>query len=215
MKDRVIMIHDWFATSYHFITGRHVAFPSNTDPTKTYQYRSVKKFADKVLELGISDVAIRFLIDEIIKYSKEQNLLSRGVAVLNKSDLLEECYRRIQKYMEQSDQLVADVRASHTFFHKNHGFAHIARRGGYSNLVLWYQSGRLCEEFVALSKSCLRLVGLLPPNERSKIPDLTDLLLVRRRCLNSEIVRDKLREVLGEDLYEDQKIVHFGRQGPL
>ncbi len=198
--DRVITFHDWFADAYRRVTGRRISFPSNTDPTKTYQYRSVKKFAERVAEWNISDGAVKFLIEEVIKYSKEQRLLSRGVAVLNKADLLEECYGRMQNYMEQFSQLLTEIAANHAFFQENKHNALTSRRGGYPNFVLWYQSGKLSEEYLALSKTCLRLIG----RERStQLPGLVDLMLVRTRLLENSTLKHHLRDILGEDLHEN------------
>jgi hypothetical protein len=201
--DKAEKVYKWFAASYQAITGRRISFPSNTDPTKTYQYRSIKRFTTKIDEWEMSDSSTKFLIKEVIKYSKERGLLSRGVSVLDKIDLLEECYGRMQRYVEQHTQLLSDIASSHDFFNKNKHKALSSKRGGYPFFVMWYQSGKLCVEFIALSKSCLSVIGSLNSDDIKRVPDLVELLSIRHRYLRNSNLKTEIKEILGEDLYED------------
>jgi hypothetical protein len=156
-----------------------------------------------VNEWGISDSSIKFLIKEVIKYSKEQGLLSRGVSVLDKADLLEECYNRMQRYMEQHTQLLSDITSNRDFFNKNKHKALNSKRGGYPLFVMWCQSGKLCVEFIALSKSCLSVIGSLNNDDSKRAPDLVELLSIRHKYLRNSQLRAEIKDILGEDLYED------------
>ncbi len=191
--DRILTIYSWFQISYYHITSRRINFPTNTDPCKTYQFRWIESFARKIDEWKLTDIEAKYLIEEVIKYSKERKLLSRGVGVLCKADILEECYKRLNRKHDRIAVLISEIKANHEFLAKNSD-------GLQSNLIHWFQQGRLCVEFVALSKSCLAVLNKLDAG-RGCIPTLRELFLIRMRCLHD--AREQLRAILKGDLKDE------------
>lgn len=203
----VFTVYGWFQSAMRSI-GRKTSFPKCSDKTKTYQFRTLKKFTDKCYnEFGLNDKIVKALVYDIVNYAKSRNLLNKGTQLLCMNNIIDICHHSIQTMMDDEASLIEEVRSCHEFVYDQVGNKNIPVRtliapttkGGYSNLVYWYNLGHITDTYLALSKTCNKALARISEDERSEIPSKIELLRICTYAVSEESISE-LRSVMGSDL---------------
>lgn len=206
-QDEVTNIYDCYRRAMASV-GWQVQLPTNTDPSKTYAYRAIKKFLDKTKEWNLDPEVVRALVREVVLYGKRNGLLRKGTALLNMKSVLQICQDYLSGEITKADLLINDIGRAKRFIDRHidndNGVAGTlvtrTRRDGYANLTQWYRSGEIPLSFVSISAGCRKALNLLPPDERSLFPSDEKLLRNRIKILGDSNLRSKLSEILDKDL---------------
>jgi len=196
--DPVATIFRQFRTEMKSV-GRKINFPQNTPPEKTYLYRSLKCFAEKVDEWEMSHDMSHTMISLVVRYAKDHNMLDRGAALLTMRSILDICHKQLSMQLDEREDAHSNLQRCRDFL-DNQDLSARRRPGGYCNLTVWYQTGQLSLAFLSVSKSCLAALSKLPKSERSELPSKYDLLKSRIALLCTEENRVAVRKIMGADL---------------
>ncbi len=203
----VFTVHGWFQNAMRK-AGRKISFPQCSDKTKTYQFRWTKKFTDRCYnEFVLSDKVIKALVGDITHYAKRNNLLNKGTQLLCMNNIIDICHYSIKTMMDDEASLIEEVKSCHEFVCDQATNKNILVRtlvtpiseGGYSNLVYWYNLGRLTDTYLALSRTCNKAMSQMPVDERSELPSKIELLRICTSAVSEESICE-LKSVMGTDL---------------
>lgn len=192
---------------------RHVSFPKGTDPRKTYSWRYLEKFIDRVDSLELGDLSLETIISALVKDAAEQRTLQRGIALLDNKNILQICQTKLESEVQGENAEIRAITESHAFVLSSVGernqlsvhkaLTDRANRFAYANITRWFEANQISAGYIAVSRSCKKALGTLPKHELGLFPAATKLL--RQRLImtcNSETLA-KLRTILGNDLYEE------------
>ena len=209
-----LLIYKWFQRAMSN-AGRKISLPTNTPPEKTYQYRAVAKFAKQVDEWGLSEPVACALVNAVVRYGKQQDLLNKGASLLNMKSVLKICHDLLREEITRNEVLLESLRYSKNFIQKSVAGAEVVeclvtkeKRGGFTNFTRWYRSGDLSSSFISLSKSCRKALNLLPFDERGEFPTDTLLLKNRIRLLSDRELYKAIKEIMGDDLMTNNIMEH-------
>ena len=209
-----LLIYKWFQRAMSN-AGRKISLPTNTPPEKTYQYRAVAKFAKQVDDWGLSEPVACALVNAVVRYGKQQDLLNKGASLLNMKSVLKICHDLLREEITRNEVLLESLRYSKNFLQKSSAGANLVermvtkeKRGGFTNFTRWYRSGDLSSSFISLSKSCRKALNLLPFDERGEFPTDTLLLQTRIRLLSDQELRKSIKEIMGDDLMTNHIMEH-------
>jgi len=187
---------------YEALTGRRV-IPKNTDPQKTYQYRYAAKFLKNMKNFGdISWETIQKIIFYAVEYAKEHekdNVFTRGLWILTKSNIIDIAYRKA-KDEDQTKQLDLDkvIRSQEFVNEHNYEFSD-APDGGFPNIVAWYDSGKISLTYIAMSESCKKALSNLGEVDKRMLPNQREITKRRIKCLMDKEYQKQLKNVLNMD----------------
>ena len=185
---------------YQCLTGRKI-IPQNTTINRTYQYRYALKFAELTKELPWD--TIQKIIYHAIEYSKEHkktSLWTRGLWILTKSDIIDIVYNRIKKHEEIKSNELHRLKQSKQFV-KSHDYKliDVETKGGFSNIVKWYNNNDITLTYIAMSESCKLALSKISYVDRSMLPSDKIILLTRVKCMVNKEFNDKVLAILGND----------------
>lgn len=190
--------------------GRNVGFPNNTDPRKTYSWRYLQNFVERMDVMGLDETVYQPMIDAIVKYAHDHKLLSRGVAVLAKQEILDLCRAKLETEVEERVAILRNVSGSHEFLLEKAKGSNILdvlikrpNRYAYSNIIGWLDAGSLSLAYIAVSKTCRRAMRSLQPDELNRLPSRTELHKMRLMLISDSMLLPELRRLLGNDLFEE------------
>lgn len=178
--------------------GINVSFPKNTDPKKTYKWRYIIKFIQKVDELGMSANIMRRLIDEVAKYASKQSRKHKGLALLVNEQVLSMCCDNMADIDKQNIAIVDRIREHHN---KVRGVDLLSKthKNGLPKIVKLYMQGEISELFLAISKKCHEAMMRLDKTERSMLPSGNELVLNRMELDGNLELKGKVKEVMEDD----------------
>lgn len=183
--------------------GKGFQWPKAKDPTKTYPYRYFKSFlvkCKKDYDLDLDEC--KLVIRSIVKYAKRRGILNKGVSLISKSDTIEICFRDVQseiekmKYtldgIEKSSRCLNGIDDKVTFLKKK------KNRHSSPNIIAMRESSELSDGFIALSKSCIKSIAGLSDEDKSQLPSLRELFIIKNRLID-KLGKEDLQNVLGSD----------------
>lgn len=190
--------------------GKNFSLPEHTDPKKTYSWRYLSHFVDKLDALDIDDRYVSVVIEAILQHAKTKGLLNRGVAVLLKQDILELCLKKLEKDQQVDNNRLMTIKKSHDFLLKQlrqegdpiRILSSKRNQGAYANMTCWFEQGLLSVEYIAVSKQCRRTFRYLQPSELELYPEPRELLKLKLKILSMDTASE-LKQVLGDDLFEE------------
>ena len=175
--------------------GYRISFPSNTDPTKTYQWRYLRSITNKFIEWDFDEHTSRQFIQIAIEHCKDKGILKKGLAALHQSNMLQICYDKLKQKSSNQKQNLNIIQYEHAWLLKqsnNNLLRTLLKRnskGEYCNLTKWYKASKISRLYLALSKSCskaIRQLELQNPEERELLPRTTQLYMIRSEFLATE-----------------------------
>ncbi|MHA1305464.1 MAG: hypothetical protein ACTSPI_17330 [Candidatus Heimdallarchaeaceae archaeon] len=206
-KEFVLKVFGWYRLAMLSV-GRGASLPKNTDPTKTYTYRAIKSFAQKMIDWEFDDSTIQIFIRIIVRYAKSKKLLAKGSYLLTMGSILDICHLELQRRSDTTDALTVELQKNHEFV-KSLGEDNkviLSRlicpvsHNGCSGIVYHYSIGDIDLSYLALSKICNRALNKIPSEDRSELPKTLDILKVRIRILNDNDNIDVAKSILKDDL---------------
>ena len=203
---KVFTVYSWFKDEMGR-AGRKIKLPKCSDPTKTYQFRWTKSFANKCYnELGLDDKIVKILIGDIVNYAKRKRVLDRGTQILCMSNITDICYEGLKTLADDEASLIEELRSCRIFLReqvndKNTLVCKLVEPspGGFSNLLFWFNQGYLTEVFMALSKTCSQALARLPEGEKQELPSKFKLFRICTHTVSQDLL-PQLQAVMGEDL---------------
>lgn len=175
--------------------GYRISFPSNTDPTKTYQWRYLKAITNKFIEWEFDEATSKQFIQIAIQHCKEQGIIRKGLAALHQGNMLQICYDKLKRQDNSNKQNCETIKHIHQWLESQSNanlFDVLMKRNNkheYCNLTKWYQASRISRLYLALSISCgkaLRHLEANFPEERELLPRTTQLFMIRSDFLKTE-----------------------------
>lgn len=186
--------------------GRSLGVPEGVEITKTYAWRSLHSFANKMRELNIKNEHLSMIINELVKYAHRNNLLSRGYNILCNKNIVEIIIKRLQKDTDVKRIKIEILQKTKNFLNEkidNKDLCSLLqerlRIDTYSNFTKWYEQGHISVEYISVSKTCLKILNKLNDNERNIIPKPLDLLKTRIKLLSDKESIATITELMGED----------------
>ncbi len=189
--------------------GCNLKFPKNTPKEKTYHWRFASRLNEKFKEWEFDAPAREACIEIAAQTAGPKRLRQSGLAALFRDDLLQVCYSELTK--QHTDALVAidNIRESHNFVtsmcagRELLSVLSLTSPGQYNtNLVVWYERGRICPEYVAMSKACyeaLKRLSIAEPSQRSIVLPDSRIDYLRSRLLKNDNFNLAVQEILAAD----------------
>lgn len=177
--------------------------------TKTYQFRSLQKFAERAFnEWKLDDVSIRQYIMIAVKYAKNNGLLSRGAGVLILDSVARPTFDLMATKTSSYSSVLDAVSKSYKFVDSlgsdddeiDRALLRPIRYGGYQSIIYYNKTNKISDPYLAISKRCVKIIGQLPDEDRQELPTALNLKVIRIRLYNDVGIKTKLVEILGEDL---------------
>lgn len=190
-----------------------VAFPKNTDPKKTYAWRYLVQFIDRVDSLELGEKDLDLIIPAVVCQAHKSGLLHRGIAILDQKDLLSSCQTKLEYEAKGERTAIESIKRSKSFvwrYAREKGLsvcdalAYRASRQAYANITSWYETNQISASYLAVSGCCKRAFGTLSLSELKLFPTAKNLLKIRLSLTGREDLLVQLRTILADDLYEDK-----------
>ncbi len=209
--DRVMDVWSWCSAAY-LRHGRKLSLPAGTDPAKTYQWRYATAIAKKFGEWDLSDDAATKFIDIAVGIAKEKGLLNKGLSILHQHNMLELCHQKLQEESTHNTRTLESIRFVKSWLDKkiagNNAVEVLSDRNdpyGFCNLTMWFQASRISPLYLALSRSCSKVLTRLDSenqDERGLLPKTTELYIIRSDFLKDQGNRRQARTILEQDWRE-------------
>ncbi len=206
--NRINTIWQWCCDAYSN-RGRRLAFPKNTPPAKTYQWRYLEALANKFVEWGFDDQLCQRFIKITVDYAVAHRTLSKGLSIFFQSNILQVCYRKLQDEVNKTNTVIASIAAMRSWVLDQAGdrpmitaFLTRSNFGAYPNIVRWYQAGQLTELYLSLSKAAMAAIARLAkehPQDRAELPSATKLFLTRSTFLSDYNIAVEAQKALCDD----------------
>jgi len=204
-------VWNWCSDAY-LLNGQRLKFPAKTKPQHTYQWRYIKAIAARFAEWQFDDDTCRKFIDLATKYAKDKGVLHKGLAVLHQSNMLDICYKMLQREKDSDKQSLGSLEFIHKWLMRQFGDVdHVGvllqrpHAEAMCNLTQWYRAHRISELYLAVSKSCCRALARLAeshPDERQMLPKRTKLYLLRCDVAKDIATLKNARKILGDEWRE-------------
>lgn len=187
-----------YAQSSFGRAGIKIAFPKDTDPKKTYKWRYLIKFAQKLDELQASDeVAVR-IIDAVAIYAVKSKQLHKGLALLVSDSVLEICCKDIERSDNSRDAIVGRISTDAAFVRANDPLGRSCERG-LPNIVKWHMSGIVSELYISLSGKCRDAISKLDAVEMSMLPSMKSMATAASSIVKDVRIKHKIKMIMGDD----------------
>jgi hypothetical protein len=196
----VLTIYSWFQSAMRSV-GRDPKLPKARNISNTYPFRATKMFAHRCYnELELDDKTIRNLIYDIVRYAAKEGILSKGTQMLVMSTVVDICRKSIEDTIDAENNLVTELQRCKQFMATvNQDLAEPINVGGYSRFVYWTNLGYITPTYIALSRSCMKVLNALPLSDRHELPSDMELLRICTHTVDNESVNE-LRKIMGTDL---------------
>jgi len=186
---------------YEALTGRTVV-SKNTDLQKTYQYRYAAKFMKNMK--GIPWKTVKKIVYYAVEYARENkgkniSIWTRGLWILTKSNIVDIACKKAKEEDQQRNVDLDKVIKSKEFAQKCNYEFEKSEKGGFPNIVIWYDSGKISLTYLAMSESCKKALVTLDDTDKRMLPDQKEIIRRRIRCLIDTEHCKKLKNILGND----------------
>lgn len=185
------------------LAGRKFQFPQAHDITSTYPYRAIQAFVNKCRSQHFDADMIKETVKTVVRYAKDNNLLSVGPSILNKHDIVDQCCKMLDKELKDRDYVIAQLTKMNDFIKSKTSnrvefFAARPKRKGYPNLIALRSNNTITDTFIALSRSAVTVLNQLECSERAVLSSVIDMMKLRLRMM-SRIGVDEIKAIFGDD----------------
>jgi len=184
--------------------NRSVSLPMN-NCNKTYSWRYINNFIDKMDELGINSDNYNNVIEALTRHARKRNLLSRGFSILSNKSLIEIVIKQLENEETANIIIKREIRKSHEFIINNcsNKLEFLLTRKSqkaYTNMTLLYEKKFISEYYICASKVCLRILKTMSESERARYPSSVKLLQLFDDLSNDKDITAVMKEMLGDDI---------------
>jgi hypothetical protein len=201
------VMHLWHLCQTAYL--RHnirLSFPKDTAPERTYQSRYLASLAQRLEAWDLSESLHARFIDTVAKYAVSKGLQRKGLSIFMQKNILEECCKRMVATQDDDDTKVAIITETHqrlaSYADKVTTFLARKTFGGFTNLTEWYQQKTIGDLYLAISRPCtiaLYKLSVSDRVERSMLPPVAQLYVLRNKLLKNAELQSRLRDILGND----------------
>jgi hypothetical protein len=178
--------------------GINISFPKNTDPRKTYKWRYLENFSNKIDNWNVSDDTITQLIDSMVAQAKKRGHINKGLALLTSDQILEDSLKIIENSDELDRLTVNRIKQECALIldlnllakNKHHGLPLIIRL---------YIQNKISDVLLALSQKCHNAMIQLDNIERAMLPNGKKLIMLRMNVNKNPRIRNELKNILQSD----------------
>lgn len=195
MEDRILEV----IKIYSRLTGKNI-IPKDTHYKRTYQYRYAYKFCERMKDVPWETV--KKIIYHAAKYAgehKNTTMWTRGLWILTKSNILDIVIERVKKQESTQDNELVKLSENRKFLEKNNFELNSGPEGGFPNIVRWFNDGKICLTYIAMSESCARAMLNLDNSDKSMLPTSKEISLRRIKCMTDKDLNKKIKNILNSD----------------
>ena len=193
IDNEIWKVWQWCSDTY-LQYGIKIAFPANTEPKKTYQWRYASGIVKKFREWEFEEDTAKMFIQIAVVQAKRKGILKKGLAALHQNNLLDMCYKIVIKQNKEQVSIVDSLTTMKKFYDTKIGskeplevLLHRASPRALTNITQWYQSNLISDLFIALSKNCCRAVVKLDKTiDTQLLPEQTSLYMLRQDFISDE-----------------------------
>jgi len=188
--------------------GHKLSFPKDTDPRRTYQWRYLASLNRKCQEWEFGEQLISDFISIVVEYSKEKQIIRKGLAVFHQNNVLEICYKTLLQRQKLDNQRSDLIESAHKWLVGQIGgndplktMLQRPKPKAFCNLTIWYEASKLPMLYIALSKLCVRAIKQLQGStDLQLLPSLSELFMLRQRFYRDSDNLEHARRILGSTL---------------
>jgi len=135
-----------------------------------------------------------------IKYAKINNLNHGNMSFLARKDIIQLCYKMMNEEVLQMKRALSTLKSSFDFV-KRHNFAllHRSSSEAYPNIIMWYLSKSICDDYIALSQACEKAMKALDEHELALLPSGKRIGKKRLLCLMDKNYYQEAKNILNGD----------------
>jgi len=174
-----------------------VNFPQHTDPKKTYKWRYIVNFIERLDELEASNDATIRIIDAIAKYADKNKQSYKGLSLLTSDFILQVCCENVEKIGDSQETLLLRIEKDAGLVCSGDLLAHEGH--GLPNIVKWYMQRLISDAYLALSRRCYEAMIALDDLERSMLPNGKELIRARMEMFKDAKLKHKIKLIMGDD----------------
>lgn len=207
IRDRVMKVWHWYQEAMWKYTHRKINFPHSTDPSKTYQYRWIKTFLERIDEWGFDDALVKQMVSILIMYARSHGLMRMGASILAMQKILDICHDVLKTKRRSLIDFERDLKDSKNFIQQHCGLppklqsmTMKIKPGANANIVCWYTARRISPAFMSLSKICHEAMARIDKTQRGEFPTEIELLKKRLSYLSDANYCHVAKTVLAEDM---------------
>jgi len=153
-------------------------------------------------EWELDDAMTPNVIEEVVRYASDHNLLDRGAAVLAKDNILDICHERaVQEVADEENDERELKRLSGVLDGETSTSLSMSDGSKLPKLVALYQAGKINAATLALSGKCWDAMWEMPEEFTDDLPSVSQLMKIRLSYINKCGV-GPLRKIFGGDLME-------------
>ena len=193
--------------------GKVVSFPKNTDPSKTYYWRYLRNFIDRCEKLDLDDDILSNVIEAMIIEAKRRKILHCGMSILTKIEPMGACQRKLERDIQDQTQALGNLERTYFFLQRqlteskyNDLFDLLINKSNKKarpNIICWYDSNQISLGYLAVSRVCKKVLHALDGEQLDIFPNSKEMLRIRLQLLDRQPGVEKLRKLLGGDLFEE------------
>lgn len=182
---------------------KEIKFPKNTKIENTYIWRYLQNFIKYIDDNNLDDAVAEKMIYALIEYSAKNNELSKGIALLAKSDMLDILCKKLENDEKNDDIIINSIIRSKAFVEsQNEPLYNKINGGSFTNITRWYESGRLSKYYISISKKCINTLLSLDNIERSIFPSNLEMFKIRVAITINGGLLSNVKSILNNDLIE-------------
>lgn len=189
--------------------GCNLKFPKNTPKEKTYHWRFASRLNEKFKEWEFDAPAREACIEIAAQTAGHKRLRQNGLAALFRDDLLQICYSELNRRHTDSQLAINNIQESHDFVISMCAgkdllsVLSLTGPGQFNtNLVVWYERGRISPEYVAMSRACheaLKRLEIADPGQRSLVINQQRIDYLRSQLLKNDNFNTAVENILATD----------------
>jgi len=187
--------------------GRKISLPSHTDPRKTYCWRHISSFLDKYDALEFDDGNMPDIISAMVTEAQKRKRSMNGVSILNSIDIMSALEKKLETEINTTHNCAAIIQNSQKFLEQQkEDLLQKINKRPYTNLIKWYDSGRLAIEHIIVSKKCREAIKELSKEEKQMLPNTSQLIRLYLKLTTRKETLEQIQAILGNDFYEEKQI---------
>jgi len=202
----IYKVWNWCSDTY-LQYGIKIAFPANTDPKKTYQWRYTSGIVKKFKEWEFQEETAKMFIQVAVVQAKRKGVLRKGLAALHQHNILDICHKIVINQSKENVSIVDSLKSMKEFYDNKIGskdplqvLLYRPSPRALTNITQWYQSNKISELFIALSKHCTKAVSRLTETvDYQLLPKQTSLYMLRQEVITDASKSHKVSAIFQND----------------
>lgn len=185
--------------------GFPIKIAKGTPVLLSYQWKHIEKLSRKFQEWGLSIEEVAVYVQIVVSKLSTLPPAQRTIQNVAKNDMIQFCADELERRKDNQSDLIQKIENINNWLISMSGstreeqIAFLSRRhkpGALPNIVLYYQQGKLSQQFFAFSNVCRKVLMFLNQAERCLCP--TDALLNFVSEYKLRQFKPAIKSILGE-----------------